>query len=350
MAGTTTNPKARRLSVADVIDETADAKSIVFAVAPEEHSLFDYHPGQFLTLRIPSERIGSVARCYSLASSPHIDDHLTVTVKRTADGYGSNWLCDHVAPGDTIEVLPPSGHFTPPSLDADLLLFAAGSGITPVYSILRSVLEEGTGHIFLFYANRDERSVIFADGLRKLAEEHPDRLFVTHWLESLQGLPSRATLRDLVERFTDRHAYVCGPSAFMHAVSDALASAGVPQAHIHMEIYSSLSGNPFEEEASPLARAEEGTETVRTTVELDGETHEVDWPVTVPLVDVLLEKDVDVPYMCRDGECGACQATLESGKVGMLRNDVLDHEDVADGYVLTCQAVPAGDEPIRIVY
>ena len=124
------------LTVSAVVEETADTRSIVFAVPDDLRDKFAYRPGQFLTLRIPSERTGSVARCYSLASSPFSDDAPKVTVKRTSDGYGSNWLCDNVAAGQTIEVLPPAGVFTPKSLDHDFLLFGGGSGITPVISIL----------------------------------------------------------------------------------------------------------------------------------------------------------------------------------------------------------------------
>ena len=123
---------------------------------------FAYKPGQFLTLAVPTDQTGVAARCYSLSSSPHDGGPLTVTVKRTVDGYASNWVCDNLREGDTIRVLPPCGIFTPASLDADLLLFAGGSGITPVMSITRTALPQGTGRIVLFYANRDETSVIFA--------------------------------------------------------------------------------------------------------------------------------------------------------------------------------------------
>ena len=157
------------------------------AIPPER---LRYAPGQFLTLRVPSERTGSVARCYSLCSSPFTDDALTVTVKRTADGYASNWLCDHAHAGMRIHVLAPSGNFVPKTLDDDFLLMAAGSGITPIMSICKSALAEGSGQVTLLYANRDDRSVIFGDALRELSAKYPDRLTVVHWLESLQGLPS----------------------------------------------------------------------------------------------------------------------------------------------------------------
>ena len=135
-----------------------------------------------------------MARCYSLCSSPFTDDALAVTVKRTADGYASNWLCDHAHPGMRVHVLAPSGNFVPKTLDDDFLLLAAGSGITPIMSICKSALSEGSGQVTLLYANRDDRSVIFRDALRELAAKYPDRLTVVHWLESLQGLPSATAL------------------------------------------------------------------------------------------------------------------------------------------------------------
>src|SRR3954454_12650858 len=181
------------LQVADVVEETRDARSLVFTVPDGVEIAADrlrYSPGQFLTLRVPSERTGSGARCYSLCSSPFTGDPLTVTVKRTAGGYASNWLCDNAHPGMRIHVLAPSGTFVPKTLDGDFLLLAAGSGITPMLAILKSALSEGGGKVTLCYANRDEKSVSFAAALRDLATKYPDRLTVVHWLESVQGLPN----------------------------------------------------------------------------------------------------------------------------------------------------------------
>src|SRR3954453_15894835 len=181
------------LNVAEVIEETGQARSVVFEVPSELQETFAYTPGQFLTVAVPSDRTGLVARCYSLSSAPHSGRH-QITVKRTVDGYASNWICEHLRAGDTMRVLPPSGIFTPKDVDADFLLFAGGSGITPVMSIVRTALEKGSGRVVLLYANRDERSVIFAGELTELAGEYPDRLTVVHWLESVQGLPTQQHL------------------------------------------------------------------------------------------------------------------------------------------------------------
>jgi 3-ketosteroid 9alpha-monooxygenase subunit B len=345
----------RSLVVSRVIRETPDASSFALRIPAEDEALRQYRPGQYLTVRVPSELTGSVARCYSLASSPHHDDELIVTVKRTSDGYASNWLCDNVSEGGLLTVLPPSGKFTPASLNADLVLFAGGSGITPIYSILRSVLSEGSGQVTLFYANRNETSVIFASHLAELARAHPQRLELIHWLESVQGIPGAGVIEHLARRLAGRDAFVCGPNAFMSGVVAALEAAGMPRAHIHKEVYTSLSGNPFDADTTAATEDEPDVDQtdddgVPTEVDLDGETHTLRWPRTKSLVDVLLAKGVDVPYMCRDGECGSCQAIIESGEINMMRNDILDEEDVADGYLLTCQALPQGDGPIRIVF
>src|SRR5438067_1118968 len=239
------------LTVAEVIAETADASSVVFEVAPEQAEAFQYRPGQFLTLRT-----GEVARCYSLSSAPHEGSRLKVTVKRTEGGYGSNWVCDNISTGSTIEVLPPAGVFTPKSFDEDFLLFAGGSGITPVMSILKTALCRGTGRVVLIYANRDERSVIFARELAGLALQHPDRLIVVHWLESVQGLPGVAQLKALAAPFASFEAFLCGPGPFMDAARQALKDLGHPRARIHLEKFVSLGGNPFERAAAPAPAGE----------------------------------------------------------------------------------------------
>jgi len=329
-----------RLRVREVVRETADACSLVF-----DSPGFDYRPGQFLTLRIPSDRCGSVARCYSLSSSPHTDDALKVTVKRTADGYGSNWICDSVTEGDELESLPPAGIFTPSSLDENLLLFAAGSGITPVISIVKSVLAAGSGRVVLVYANRDDRSVIFARELAELAARHPSRLVVHHCLESVQGLPTAAALTELARPHAAHEAFVCGPAPYMTAVRSALSTLDVPRARVHIERFKSLGANPFEQ----AAPATTSSRTASVKVTLDGTEHRFDWPAETKLLDLLLDRGLDAPYSCREGACSACACRLVSGEVKMLNNDVLEDEDLADGIRLGCQSLPVTDE-VEISY
>ncbi|WP_138844012.1 ferredoxin--NADP reductase [Rhodococcus pyridinivorans] len=331
------------LTVSAVVEETADTRSIVFAVPDELRDKFAYRPGQFLTLRIPSDRTGSVARCYSLASSPFTDDAPKVTVKRTSDGYGSNWLCDNIAAGQTLEVLPPAGVFTPKSLDRDFLLFGAGSGITPVISILKSALTQGGGTVVLVYANRDEKSVIFAEELRALAEKYPTRLTVVHWLESVQGLPTADQLAAIATPYESYEAFMCGPGPFMDTVHQALNTVGMPRARVHAEVFNSLSGDPFADQAPVEVSDEDAADAATVEVELDGEVHKLSWPRKQTLVDIMLAKGIDVPYSCQEGECGSCACTVLEGKVEMENCDVLDPEDIEAGYILGCQARPVTD-------
>ena len=331
------------LTVSGVVEETPDSRSLVFDVPADLADKFAYKPGQFLTLRIPSDRTGSVARCYSLASSPFTDDAPKVTVKRTAEGYGSNWLCDNVAVGDTLEVLPPSGVFTPKSLDHDFLLFAAGSGVTPVISILKSALTEGSGKVVLFYANRDEKSVIFAEELRTLASRYPSRLVSIHWLETVQGLPSVDQLASAVAPYLRHEAFMCGPAPFMDTIHKALADAGMPRGQVHAEVFNSLAGDPFRDADVVEVTEDEAADAATVEVELDGEIHNLSWPRKQTLVDIMLAKGIDVPYSCQEGECGSCACTVLEGKVEMENSEILDPEDIESGYILGCQARPVTD-------
>jgi 3-ketosteroid 9alpha-monooxygenase subunit B len=337
------------LQVADVVEETAEACSLVFTVPDGTEIPADrlrYAPGQFLTLRVPSDRTGSVARCYSLCSSPFTGDPMTVTVKRTDDGYASNWLCEHVHPGMKLHVLAPSGNFVPKTLDTDFLLLAAGSGITPMMSICKSALAEGGGRIVLIYANRDENSVIFGAALRELAAKYPDRLTVVHWLESVQGLPSAAALAGLAAPYVGHDSYICGPGPFMAAAEEALKNAGTPADRIHIEVFKSLDSDPF----AAVVIEDDGDEPPATAiVTLDGDTHEIRWPRGAKLLDLLLDKGLDAPFSCREGHCGACAVLKKSGDIEMECNDVLEQQDLDEGLILGCQARPRSDS-VEVTY
>src|SRR3954447_26719576 len=372
--------RSYELQVVGVVEETSDAHSVSFAVPEGAEAEFDYRPGQFLTLAVPSDLTGVAARCYSLSSSPHDGGPLTVTVKRTVDGYASNWICDHLQVGSSIRSLPPSGIFTPASLDADLLLFAGGSGITPVMSITRTALAHGSGKIMLFYANRDESSVTFASELSALAAEHPHRLVVVHWLESVQGLPTQEQMKAFTEPFTTYDAFVCGPAPFMKLTIAALRELEFPRERRHQEKFISLGGNPFgdpDEQAEAEHELEEADSdeaftdgapepapppeavpaddaphqgNVRVEVELDGETYSYDdWAPTTKLLEHLESKGVRAPYSCREGECSACAVRLLDGEVKMLNNDVLDDEALPEGIRLACQSLPVTDV-VRATY
>ena len=335
------------LTVTEVIEETEDSKSIVLRKPDGAAGLFNYRPGQFLTIRIPSDRTGHVARSYSLSSAPDIDDDLKVTVKRTNGGYGSNWLCDNVIPGSSITALPPSGRFTPTNFGDDLLLFAAGSGITPMISILKTALLRAECSVTLFYANRDSGSVIFRRELDEYALEFEERLEVHYWLDDKQGFPPWEKFAALAAEHPSCEVFVCGPAPFMNTVSAGLRSAGVPKERHHQEVFVSVSGDPFE---APRSIGDDSSgPTVETVVHVAGATHRFGWSAGRSLVDALLDRGVDVPFSCRSGECGSCACTVLSGKVVMEKSNILDPDDIAEGYVLGCQSRPDSG-PIEIEF
>ena len=213
-----------------------------------------------------------MARCYSLSSSPLLGERPAITVKRTEGGYASNWIADHVRAGTVLDLLPPAGTFSPRSLDGDFLLFAAGSGITPVMSILKSALHAGRGRVVLVYANRDERSVIFGAVLRRLVAEFADRLVVVHWLDSLLGVPSAAALAALARPYAARtppaRRSSAGPTPTWRWCGEALGQLRVPGGRVHVERFLSLAENPFE-----AAAVADGAIAATLSVTLDGATH-----------------------------------------------------------------------------
>ncbi len=330
------------LRVREVIEETADAKSLVFEISPERAEVFRYKPGQFLTLRIAHEG-RHLLRCYSLSSCPLVDEPPRVTVKRVAQGRVSNWLCDRIKAGDSIEVKPPAGHFTPHSIDDDFILFAGGSGITPIFSIIRSALIGGRGRLYLIYANRDEESVIYRDQLNALANQHPSRFTVIHLLDSVQGLPTTAQLGELARPWTRADCYVCGPEAFMDCALEAIRGLGVAPARIHVERFVSL---PDEEDAAPVVEASANGE-IRLEVELDGVRHELSCSRGEPLLDAMLRAGLKAPHSCQSGACGSCMCTLEAGEVHLRHNQVLDKNDLKQGWILACQAI-ADSTTVRV--
>ncbi|MCA8153640.1 3-ketosteroid-9-alpha-hydroxylase [Burkholderia contaminans] len=346
-----------RLTVADVIAESDDACSFVFDVPAALRDAFAYRPGQFLTLNVPCAD-ASVARCYSLSSAPGIDPAPKITVKRVRDGRASNWLCDRVKAGDALDVLPPAGVFTPRTLDGDLLLFAGGSGVTPVLSILKSALVHGRGMLTLIYANRDERSVIFRAELQQLAQRHPGRVRVIHWLDSVQGIPQQRHLEELARPFSQQETFICGPALFMENALAAMLGLGLPRSRVHVERFASLPDAP----ASALAPASADTtasgvaaaasapgDGAAIETVLDGDAFAFDSAPGETLLDAMLRAGVPAPNSCRMGQCGACMCRIERGEVALDSNHVLDDDEIAAGWTLACCARPASDA-LRVVF
>ncbi|CAJ95440.1 Flavodoxin/ferredoxin--NADP reductase [Cupriavidus necator] len=341
-----------RLQIAEVVTETDQAHSLVFALPDGLRDAFAYRPGQFLTLRVPVDGV-PLQRCYSLSSTPEVDNALRVTIKRVQSGRVSNWICDHLGAGDTVEVMPPAGVFTPPALHGDFLLLAGGSGITPVLSIAKAALRHGRGAVTLVYANRDERSIIFREALAELARNHPGRLRVIHWLDSVQGPPTQRQIEELVRPWSMAQCFVCGPGPFMDGAQAALQALGVPRGQLHVERFVSLPDVPAAKAPASGAASAGDTATASPapamrgaalTVQLDGEIHHVGVALDETVLDALQRAGVAAPNSCRAGLCGACMCQVTQGDVTLGENHVLDRADLEAGWTLACQARPSSAE------
>ena len=327
------------LRVAEVIAETDDAKSIVFAIPDTLRQVFRYRAGQFLTLEVPWAGT-LLRRCYSLASSPQCDAAPKVTVKRVKDGRASNWLNDQLRAGDTLPVLPPEGRFVLTDTEAPLVLFAGGSGITPVISLVKTALVTGSRRVALLYANRDERSIIFKAELDALAGRHPERIGIRHHLDNEKGFVTENDVRALAELGGARAVfYICGPGPFMDTVERGLLGAGVDPDHIRIERFISLPDPAAEPSMAPVP-APEGTLPSEIEVELRGQKHGVPYKEGLSILKAAREAGLDAPYSCEEGFCGCCAARLLEGKVHMAASDALTEEEKRRGLILTCQARP----------
>ena len=324
-----------RATVKEVVRETADACSFVIEPPASSSASFSYRPGQFLTLRLPVAG-RYLPRCYSMSSAPSLDALPRVTIKRVSGGRGSNWACDHLRPGSEIEVLPPAGVFSPKVWNSDFLLLAGGSGITPIHSILRTALTTGVGQIHLVYANRDERSVIFAGELREWAHRYPQRLQITHWLDSIQGVPSVEQLMTLAQGCAGAQVFICGPGPFMDASVQALQSLGWDETLIHVERFVSLP-----EEDAPVPEPVTSA-SVDALIEVlhQGQAHPIACKAGESILEAALRAGIELPNSCRSGFCGSCMCRVESGQVHLKVNQALDERDLAKGWTLACQAVP----------
>jgi ferredoxin-NADP reductase len=326
------------LRVKHVVQETGDAISLVFDVPPSLADHLSYRAGQYLALRV---HVGGqeYRRCYSMSSSPVKDRDLRITIKRDRDGVVSNWLNDNAAPGDRISVAAPDGRFVRSGTDRPLVAFAGGSGITPVFSLIHTELA-AEGRARLFYANRDLGSVIFYDALAALADEHGDRFGLQHHFDAERGVVTAEEIAEFIAEAGDADYYICGPGPFMEAVESAVLSAGAPAQQVHLERFS-VAPTPA---AVPDAQV---TETV--TIELDRQTVSVDYRAGHTLLQMARMAGLKAPSSCETGSCGTCIAQVTEGSARLLNNDALDEDEVAEGLVVTCQAIPTSPT-IRFVY
>lgn len=328
------------LRIKRVVRETRDAVSIVLDVPSSSAEQFGYQAGQFLTLLVTVDG-REHRRCYSMSSVPGED--LQITVKRDRDGVVSNWLNDTAAPGDELPALPPQGRFVLRDGARELIAFAGGSGITPVFSLLRTALLSGTRAARLFYANRSRDAVIFDKALTSLTARHADRFVLHHHLDDNSGFVTRADVEEFVRDSGDADVYVCGPNEFMEIVREALCAAGVPAGRVHFEHFDI---NDIDA-AVPPAGAEVVTDEV--TIVLDGSTTIAPHQAGDTLLQTARMAGLRAPSSCEIGSCGTCMARLTQGSARMINNDALDPDEVEEGWVLTCQALPTSTT-VRVVY
>lgn len=330
------------LRIAHIVQETADARSIVLEVPPELRDAFRYRAGQFLTfeLTVNGQRL---VRCYSLASSPDVDAMHRVAVKRVANGRASNWMNDVPREGDVLRVMAPSGVFVLRDTSAPLLLFAGGSGITPVISLLKSALATTARRVHLVYANRDRESILFRAEIDALATRHPERLRVVHRLDSEHGFLVPTVARALVtdfEGWQEAHVYVCGPGPFMDVVEQTVLGLGIPAERLFIERFISVD-DPSEGEADRAESARIAATTGHpdeVLVHLDGRTTRVPYTAGDTILHAAQQGGLAPPFACEDGYCGSCAAKLVRGEVAMRKNEVFNEREVSEGNILTCQA------------
>lgn len=344
------------LEVEEVHQETPDCIVVGFKVPPEERADFTFQHGQYLTLKLTVDG-EELRRSYSICSSPLDKEHLRIAVKKVKGGRASTQLVDKLKAGMRIEVMTPMGSFTTPldvSKERHHVAFAAGSGITPILSILKTVLRtEPKSRFTLFYGNTDVDRIIFRQRLEELKALYGERLSVHHILSKgidedklFNGRITTDKAVELINRFVadslDKEYFICGPEQMMVNVSEALEKQGVEKKRIHIELFNT----PVSTEARKETDHSHGgggafTGVADVKVVLDGREHELKIPAKGDAVlDAALDAGLDVPYACKGAVCCTCKARVLEGQVEMEMNYALTDQEVAEGYVLTCQTHP----------
>jgi ring-1,2-phenylacetyl-CoA epoxidase subunit PaaE len=338
------------LRVSDVQRLTDDAVAVTFDVPEALADVYDFAPGQSLTLRRTvggREERRSYSICAPAGNAPRIG------VREVPDGLFSTWLVRAVQPGDVVEVGPPTGSFTPDlAASGHHVLIGAGSGITPLLSIASSVLADADSRVTLLYGNRRTDTVMFAEELADLKDRYTARLDLVHVLsrepreaELFTGRLDAAKLALLLPRLLDvgaiDHFWLCGPFEMVTGARDVLADLGVEKGRVHVELF-------FVDEAPPLPVRREDLEADAdgsdVTVMLDGRTTPVAVPFDTTILDAAQKVRPDLPFACKGGVCGTCRALVVGGQVDMRRNYALEDDEVDAGFVLTCQSFPVSAE------
>jgi len=336
------------LTVKDITEETKDTKTFHFW--HPIHDTLHYLAGQFLTV-IPSIEGDKPRRSYSLSSSPATDMSPAITVKRIPGGQVSNYLCDHIKVGDSLEVIEPMGNFViEPASDAskNYVFVGAGSGITPLMAMIKTLIyKEPKSKIHLIYGSRHEDQIIFKKQLDALETEYSNRITVLHVISQpaanwpgLKGRINQASTvyylkQELGIDISKAHYYLCGPMEMMEEVQKALAIFEVPGTQIHKELFNTAPTVETAESDNDVAR--------EITLIFEGKSHAVTVQPHETILEAALVADLDIPYSCQAGMCTACMGLCTSGTVVMDEEDGLTAGEITKGYVLTCVAHPKSD-------
>jgi ring-1,2-phenylacetyl-CoA epoxidase subunit PaaE len=349
--------KFHRLTVADVARETRDAVVLTFSVPPPLKDAFRFAQGQHLTLRA---NIGGedLRRSYSICSAVQ-DGTLRIAVKKAPGGTFSTWINEQAKAGAAIDVMPPMGHFNVPlsaGHSKHYLGFAAGSGITPLLSIIKTtLLAEARSRFTLFYGNRSSAAVIFKEELSDLKDSFLERLNLVYVMSRepqdiavLNGRIDREKADALLAHWVDLAdidtAFVCGPDGMMHAVSESLQERGFPKSRIKIELFAA--SIPKHEHRIPAAPAP-GSAQCAVTAIIDGASRQFTLEKAKEnIIDAALRQGIELPYSCKGGVCSTCRAKLTEGEVDMDVNFALEDYEVARGFVLCCQSYPVTDRVV----
>ena len=342
-----------QIRVGDVKKETSDCVSIGFDIPEDIEKEFHFIQGQYITLKLGLNG-EELRRCYSICSSPS-EGKLRVAVKRVVDGRASNWINDELSAGDELEVLTPMGNFyseVNPDNTKNYILFAGGSGITPMISILKTVLEtEPNSSVVLYYGSLTESAIIFKQELDEIQSNFSDRFAIHYILDKpeyeidslLKGIMTEDKIKELMSRHVDtgndNEYFVCGPTGMKDNVLAYLDSTDINKETIHVEIFTSDPEPVVEEETeSPVTTG--AIESCEATIILDGDEYNMTIGKGDVVLQVVLDAGIDAPYSCRGGMCSTCRAKVTEGKADMKINSALTDGEVEEGYILTCQAFP----------
>lgn len=337
-----------KLLVKDIIRETNDVISICF----KNGNLFKklkYKPGQFLTIHTPINNQVE-KRAYSFSSNPFTDKDLKITIKRVEKGLVSNFVHDNLKVGDKIKVDDPAGgFFVEPSSDSQkqYVLFAGGSGVTPMFSILKSVLtEEKKSKVLLIYANQNMESIIFKDEIASLENQYPDTLKVEHIVSSVSnsknnyhaGLATKEIIDTVLSKhsltYDGEHQYmICGPFGYMEKIKEILKENGITRDKIKIEVFK-----------KPEIKATGKDLESNVTIKFKGKEHQISVSGDKSILRQALSSNVALPYSCRSGMCSTCKAKCTEGEVNMTDGHFLSEEEVAKGIILTCISYPVSEK------